>query len=224
MYPYCACNGSGCDACMPLCDPCLGGLYPYGGGFGCGTACEPTYLTRPFAEAQELVVFPVAPYVASSGTPGNSFLCGPCKPPPKQGNWCTLASTSLCCETSIQDIVYYMNGSIVPTPTSSSEPAFANKIIVWINPCALPGPCCCIKPCLTVRGIPTATEIQSATISTFRFEPTHPVSMAPGCPTKIEFEFSTFTSSSAKTIISFNFANGVLSVGNAEAHLALRYC
>lgn len=212
-----SCNGNGCDMCIPIyggCDPCQGGFYPYNGSFGCGNSCQPTYITRPFAEAQELIVFPVSPYTPSTASPANSFLCGPCKPV-TGGNWCTLASTSLCCDTSIQDIVYYLHNQQTPAPTDGN--ALANKIVIWLNPCALPGPSCHIKACLTIRGVPTETNgvPKNVGLATYRFHPTVPVSIAPGCPTKIEFEFHGG--------LIFNFANSG-SNDSAEAHLALRFC
>lgn len=121
-------------------------IYPYyGGGYGCGgcgqcNQCIPvcydysvTKLVRPIADASEHAIYPTKEYSTSTAPVISAIQALLCTAPvvPANQTWETLFKTSICCYTSIAQIVPLQDGV---TPTDSGAGIWINQLDVYINP------------------------------------------------------------------------------------------
>jgi hypothetical protein len=125
-YGYPGCGGCGnCGLCYP---------QPY--NYGCAPYdCGVTKLVRPIADAQEMALYPVRLYTPTSTqavSAISTLLCGP--KPPTNPAWETVLKTSICCSTSIVQIVPLQSGV---APAVTDDGVWIDSLCIYVNPQAV---------------------------------------------------------------------------------------
>ena len=110
---------------------------------------------RPIADAQELAIYPVREYSASSiqaVSAISSLLCGPKSP--TNPSWETVLKTSICCSTSIVQIIPLQSGA---APVITDDGVWIDSLSVYVNPNAVAECPRMVELSLVVTGIPGQT-------------------------------------------------------------------
>ena len=121
----------GCGGCNQCCEPCYNPYIPQCAPYDCGV----TKLVRPIADAQELALYPIKLYAPASVqaiSAVSMLLCGP-SAPPANPTWETLVKTSICCTTSICQIIP-LQSSAIPVEATSGDGVWIDGLDVYINP------------------------------------------------------------------------------------------